>query len=211
MAATPFDHYRNIYVQTFVELTVNLRDRFDQPDFGTYKQSEDLLLKAANGHSHTDELESVLSVYGDDIDRQKLVAQLAILQSEFKGEHVKCLNDIVEFLKVQTAPMQALFSEIVTLTRLLLVMPATNAVSERSFSAMRVIKNYLRTNASQNRLNHTMLLFVHKDLTDKLDVLKVAQQFVDKCGRRQDIFGKFSPLDLGGTLIAAKSKATQTE
>ena len=68
--------------------------------------------------------------------------------------------------------MQAFFSEIVKLTQLLLVMPATNAVSERSFSAMRVIKNYLRTNSSQDRLNHTMLLYVHKDLTDKLDILE---------------------------------------
>ena len=69
------------------------------------------------------------------------MAQLALIKSEFKVSSAKCLNDIVDFLKVQTAPMQALFSEIATLTRLLLVLPATNAVSERSFSAMSVIKN----------------------------------------------------------------------
>ena len=140
MTETTFEHYRNIYVQTIVQLTINLRERFDQPDFAIYKQSRDLLLKAANGHPHTHELESVISVYGDDIDRQKLVAQLALIKSEFKVSSAKCLNDIVDFLKVQTAPMQALFSEIATLTRLLLILPATNAVSERSFSAMRVIK-----------------------------------------------------------------------
>ena len=67
-----------------------------------------------------------------------------------------------------------------------------------------------RTTAPQNRLNHNMLLFVHTDLTDKLDILKVAQQFVDKSDHRRDLFGKFSPLDLGGTLVAAKSKAAQT-
>ena len=116
MAVTIFEHYRNIYVQTIVQLTINLRERFDQPDFAIYKQSEDLLLKAANGHPHTHELESVISVYGDDIDRQKLVAQLALIKSEFKVSSAKCLNDIVDFLKVQTAPMQALFSEIATLT-----------------------------------------------------------------------------------------------
>ena len=90
------------------------------------------------------------------------------------------------------------------------MLPATNAVSGRSFSVMRVIKNYLRIAASQNRLNQTMLLFVHKDLTDKLDILKVAQQFVHKSDHRRDLFGKFSPLGLGGTLVAAKTKARQT-
>ena len=106
--------------------------------------------------------------------------------------------------------MQAVFSEIVKLIKFLLVMPATNAVSERSFSAMRVIKNYLRTNSSQDILNHTMFLYVQKDLTDKLDILEIAKQFVDKSVHRKQIFGNFSPLDLGGTLIATKSKATQT-
>ena len=93
-----------------------------------------------------------------------------MLKHEFRGS-VNCLNDIIDLLKRQNAPMQAFFSEIVKLTKLLLVMPATNAVSERSLSAIRVIKNYLRTNSSQDRLNHTMLLYDHKDLTDKLDIL----------------------------------------
>ena len=89
-------------------------------------------------------------------------------------------------------------------------MPATNAVSERSFSAMRVIKNYMRTNTTLERLNHTMLLYVHKDRTDRLDVLDVARQFVQKSVHRGHIFGRFSHLDLGGTLVATKTRATQT-
>ena len=47
-------------------------------------------------------------------------------------------------------------------------MPATNAVSERSFSALRRIKSYLRANMSQERLNQSMVLHVHKHLTDPL-------------------------------------------
>ena len=64
--------------------------------------------------------------------------------------------------------MQFFYSEVLKLTQLLLVMPATNAVSEGTFSVMRVIKNYMRTNSSQQRLNNTMLLYVHKDRTDRL-------------------------------------------
>ena len=62
--------------------------------------------------------------------------------------------------------MQVFYSEVFKLTQLLLVMPATNAVSERTVSAMRVIKNYnMRTNSTQNRPNntilHVILLYVH--------------------------------------------------
>ena len=44
----------------------------------------------------------------------------------------------------------------------MLVMPATNAVSERSFSALKRVKTYLRSNTGEVRLNHLMLLHVHK-------------------------------------------------
>ncbi|KAI0207300.1 hypothetical protein LSAT2_008046, partial [Lamellibrachia satsuma] len=52
--------------------------------------------------------------------------------------------------------------------KLILVMPATNATSERSFSALRRVKTYSRTTKTQARLNHLMLLYVHKDKTSAL-------------------------------------------
>ncbi len=78
-----------------------------------------------------------------------------------------------------------------TLTKLVLVMPATNAVSERSISALRRVKSYLRTTVSQSRLNHLMLLHVHKHLTDGLDLKKVANEFVAGSEHRLTLFGKF--------------------
>ena len=50
-------------------------------------------------------------------------------------------------------------------------MPATNAESERSFSAVRRIKSYLRSTMSQQRLNHLMVLHVHSDHTDKFNLV----------------------------------------
>jgi len=75
--------------------------------------------------------------------------------------------------------------EVVKLVRLLLVMPATNAISERSFSAMRRIKTYLRSTMSQGRLNATMVLHIHKDLTDQLDLQSVAKCFISKSDYRK--------------------------
>ena len=55
------------------------------------------------------------------------------------------------------------YSEVIALLKLYLASPATNAVSERSASAMRRLKNWLRSTMSQERLNHCMLLSIHKD------------------------------------------------
>ena len=61
-------------------------------------------------------------------------------------------------------------SEICTVLKFIQVVPATNAVSERSASALCRVKSYLRSTMSQSRLNNLMLLHVHNDRTDKLDL-----------------------------------------
>ena len=84
-------------------------------------------------------------------------------------------------------------------------MPTTNAVSERSFSAMRRLYTYLRTNMSQNRLNNMMVLHVHKEKTDALKLVNVANEFVFGCKHRLKQFGKFTDIDLGRQDVPVKS------
>ena len=81
-------------------------------------------------------------------------------------------------------------------------MPATNAVSERSFSAMRRLYTYLRTNMSQNGSNNMMVLHVHKE---KTDALKLANEFAFGSKHRLKQFGKFTDIDLGRNDVPVKS------
>ena len=53
-------------------------------------------------------------------------------------------------------------SEVCRLANLILVISATNAVSERSFSAMRRLKTYFHSTMSQSRLNHVMLICINE-------------------------------------------------
>lgn len=83
------------------------------------------------------------------------------------------------------------YSEVGQLVRLILAIPATNAVSERTFSTMRRLKTYLRNTMSQARLNHVMILNIYKQETDNIDIDAIANEFV--CGNeyRLSKFGKF--------------------
>ena len=74
---------------------------------------------------------------------------------------------------------------------LVLVMPATNAVSERSFSCLRRLKSYLRATMSQSRLNNVMVLHVHTNLTDKLSLVDIGNNFISGSSHRESLFGKF--------------------
>ena len=90
------------------------------------------------------------------------------------------------------------------------VMPATNIVSERSFSALKQVKTYLRSTTGDSRLNHLMMLHVHKDRTDALTLVDVANDFVGEKENRKQLFGKFSANDIPNK-FSISSKSTQTE
>ena len=42
------------------------------------------------------------------------------------------------------------------------------------------------------RLNNLFLIYIHKSLTDEIDLLKIAKNFVSVNSRRLNYFGKFS-------------------
>ena len=130
-------------------------------------------------------------MYGSDIDAPTLQTQLQVLSANV-SEKVTNVHDIIAYLRKLSSAEQRLLSAVIVVIKLILVLPATNASSERSFSAMRRIKSYLRSTMSQGRLNHIMVLSVHKDLTDKLNLVDVANDFVSASENRLRVFGHFS-------------------
>ena len=87
------------------------------------------------------------------------------------------------------------YYEVVTLLKLILVNPATNATSQRTFSAMRRIKIYLRSTMGQARLNGLMMLHVYKEKTDRLSLVDTANSFVNS-EYRKSVFGTFTTNDM---------------
>ena len=117
------------------------------------------------------EHEFVTHFYGTDLNPQThrqlkdrrypqlLKTQLTVvLSTPFKerapaNSHV-VLSEVIDFFKTCTPAQQELLSEVCKLLRPLLVMHATNATSERSFSALRRIKSFLHSTMTQQRTNH---------------------------------------------------------
>ena len=171
-----------------------INDRFDQPGYKIYQNVQNLLLQVVNSEEYESSLSFVTDFYASDFDAHQLKTQLHVLSSTFSNAENASIQlpDIIKYFKTKSPAELALFSEIGTLLKLLLVMPATNAVSERSFSALRRIKSYLRSTMTQDRLNHLMTLHIHRDLTDDLDLKSCANAFVDKDEHRLAIFGRFT-------------------
>ena len=117
--------------------------------------------------------------------------QLDILASNFPAGCEANLESLLTYLRELTGAQKVLVFQVCKLASLLLVLPATNAVSECSFSCLRHVKTYLRATMSQNRLNNVMVLHVHKNITDKLCLTEIGNEFVSGSSHREALFGKF--------------------
>ena len=157
------------------------------------KQLENLLLKAARKEDYSIELKYVVDFYLDDFNEASLSSQLQLLGTAMDAT-VSQLNlvDIIDYVKSLSPAQLGIISEVCTLVKLLLVSPATNAVSERSASGLRRIKTCLRSTMSQQRLNNLMVLHVHKDRTDELDLKVCLNEFVTGSEHRCTQFGRFT-------------------
>ena len=112
-------------------------------------------MKAANGENYDD------ICYAPDLDFSALRRQLPLL---------------VDVAKKGEVPR--LLSEIHKLLRLYLVVPVTSATAERTFSVLRRLLVYLRSTMTEMRLNNCLLLHVHKDITDTMNLEDIAKEFV---------------------------------
>ena len=61
------------------------------------------------------------------------------------------------------------FDTVEILLRLLMVVPASTAETELSFSSLRRLKTWLRTTMTQKRLNGAAVCTVHKEQLDKIN------------------------------------------
>ena len=62
-------------------------------------------------------------------------------------------------------------------------------VSERSFSSLKRIKTHLRLATTNNRLIHLLILHIHELLIERLDLTKVADEFVERREGGKSKFG----------------------
>ena len=157
---------------------------------------ESLLLKSANGEDFDEDLQLVHeSVYQADFDFAKLKSQLGVLVDVIREElpEVKKVTSIRTICEAMTRhAYQTMLSEVHKLLRLYLTVPITTATSERAFSTLRRLLTYLRSTMTEQRLNNCMLLHVHKSLTDDLNLIEIAKEFISAKEDRQRYFEHFA-------------------
>ncbi|XP_070412030.1 zinc finger MYM-type protein 1-like [Nothobranchius furzeri] len=170
--ATPEEYFRVHFFSAIDTVITQLHDRFDQPSLENLNKLEELLL--------TGKTNDIVSLY-PELDLQKMQIQLAM----FKANHTyTSCKEAAQILRGMQPEVRGLFSQVETLVRLLIVVPVSSCEAERSFSALRRLKTWLRSTMTQLRLNSTAVCHVHRDRLKRLDKREIATAFIGTSERR---------------------------
>lgn len=118
-----------------------------------------------------------------DIDGLTLFEEINSLQCLIKNEmspHA-LLNFICE------TNLQDEFPNISIVLRIFLTLPVSVASGERTFSKLKIIKNYLRSTIAQERLTDLSMISIENDIMDNLNISELIRTFVATKARRVQI------------------------
>jgi len=98
--------------------------------------------------------------------------------------------DAATALRQMLPEVRAEYDQVSQLVKLLMVSPASSAQAERSFSALRRLKTWLRTSMTEVRMNSVAVCHCHQQLIDALDIKPLLREFVSRSDLRMSLFGR---------------------
>ena len=98
-----------------------------------------------------------------EIDMEDLAAELRMFHRNRKADSVATC---VALIKNMLLEVRAEYPNVIELIRNVLVPPASSVQAERSFSALRRLKTWLRSTMSESRLNSVAVCHVHRSTMD---------------------------------------------
>ena len=105
--------------------------------------------------------------------------------------NINALTEAQTLFQGMVMEVRALFPLVEHLIRLMLLCPVSSCTAERSFSALRRLKNWLRSTMTQRRLNAVSVCHVNKDTLDNIDLTSLAASFSERTQIRRGVFGSF--------------------
>ncbi|KAI3737329.1 hypothetical protein L2E82_27327 [Cichorium intybus] len=113
-----------------------------------------------------------------DIDAHELHMELKLLDKFLPSETTNPI-DVLKYMKKVDC-----FPNAIIAYGILLTIPVTVASAERSFSKLKLLKSYLRSTMSQERLNGLAMIAIENDILDTINYEELIDNFASKNAKR---------------------------
>lgn len=191
--ATEEDFRQNFYLFIIAVARNSVEERFESLktlnthfsflyDFKSYEKHRKNgdLLKSCK------QLESFLSHNGaSDIDGDDLFHEFPVVATLVKKHNVVHAIDILN--AINKDEIENLVPNIVIAFRIFLTVPVSVATGERSFSKLKIIKNYLRNAMLQSRLNGLAIISIENEIANSLDYDDIIEEFATAKARKMNL------------------------
>lgn len=147
--------YNQLYLPVCDTLIGQLEFRFDKDSLIIAKSVDAVL------NCHKDGINALVDKYADilNINPQILASEMELFSST---------ENEITFDVIQKELTEDVYPQYYRMVQLALTLPVGSATAERRFSAMRRIRNWLRSNMGQERFSSLALLNIECDLTAAL-------------------------------------------
>lgn len=178
------DFFFNIIDQTLS----SLRERFEGLErynnmfgflYNIYELSDEEILK--NSKDLHLKLEDV-SREESDINGIDLCDEIKTLKLHLKPESLSNPQSVLQYIFENQ--LLATFPNISIALRILLTLPVSVASGERTFSKLKIIKNYLRSTMLQDRLNDLAIIAIESEILDSLNIEQTVSEFAENKARK---------------------------
>lgn len=177
------------YFRILDQTITSLKDRFDELKtfsdvFGFlsnnfFDYSNDELMK------HCKDLNLKLKddiISESDIDGIDLLNEIVALKLHFAENQYNDPKTLLQY--IFTNDLISTFPNTAIALRILLTLPVSVAIGERTFSKLKIIKNYLRSTMLQQRLSFLAIVSIEHEILDSLDTRKLIKDFANFKARR---------------------------
>lgn len=114
---------------------------------------------------------------------QQMVSFRSFMRKEIKN--AENIRQLAKAIICKNSTLSACFPEVCTAYILFTTLPVTTATAERSFSKLKLIKNYLRSTMSQERLTGLSILSIENDTTRETDFNLIVDSFAALKSRKK--------------------------
>lgn len=116
-----------------------------------------------------------------DFTRQVLSIKEILTDSLSK---IKTIKELAKYILEND--LGSLYKDVLTACVIFTSLPVTVASAERSFSKLKIIKNYLRNSMAQERLTNISILNIEHNRTQDLNINQVIDNFANKKTRKKN-------------------------
>lgn len=179
-----------VFFRILDQTLTSLKDRFEELEtftdvFGFFTNNNLFSYSKDDLMKHCKDLNLKLkdsSNSDTDIDGIDLFNEINALKLHFTEHQSNDPQTLLQYIFAND--LMSTFPNIAIALRILLTLPVSVASGERSFSKLKIIKNYLRSTMHQQRLSNLAIVSIEHEILDSLDTKKLITDFANIKARK---------------------------